>query len=59
MTSKKQDPKKIKIVKEESIYKQFPKAAINNTNLKYLDQQNETDVPQPIRVYPDEVIFQG
>jgi hypothetical protein len=59
MNTKKSEAKKVQVAKEESIYKPFPKTAFNNTTLKYLDQQNTTKDPQPIRVYPSEVIFQG
>ena len=51
--------KKMQVTKEESIYKPFPAAALNNTTIKYLDQVNENAEPQPIRIYPAEVIFQG
>lgn len=59
MNTKKPEGKKTQVAKEVSIYKPFPQPALNNTTIKYLDQQNATKDPQPIRVYPGEVIFQG
>ncbi len=50
---------KMQVTKEESIYKPFPQPTFNMTTMRCLEEGPRSKNPQPIHVYPNEVIFQG